>query len=102
MRKVLVLSLILGTMLGASPALAKQQPGSSSSNHSFGHDRAIAIMLADWWPELRWGQFAPIAVLHPAEVLPSPPDATAAATESANAKSPVSAGLSFCPWSAVY
>jgi len=44
LRKVFVLLLILGTMLGASPALAKQQPGSSSSNHSFGHDRAIAII----------------------------------------------------------
>jgi hypothetical protein len=43
LRRVFVLLLILGTMLGASPALAKQ-PGSSSSNHSFGHDRAIAII----------------------------------------------------------
>jgi len=44
LRKVFVLLLILGTMLGASPALVKHQPGSSSSNHSSGHDRAIAII----------------------------------------------------------
>jgi len=41
LKKVFVLLLILGTMLGASAALAKQQPASSGSDHSFGHGRAI-------------------------------------------------------------
>ena len=46
MRKVFVLLLILGTMLGASPALAKKQPAPSGSDptHSLVQQRAIAII----------------------------------------------------------